>query len=149
MYNYTTWYLPCFIFSTYLDFTLIATWYACTADDYSSKYKSYDSEPYVPVDRFLVVVNTSIILSTFGTICKKSRVSSRRCRLERAITIDHRKKHKQHSFLGPMDVVRSQECTTSAVGGSRGVELGSLLHRTRLQIPVEEKVSPSQHCPVR
>ena len=32
-------------------------------------------------------------------ICTKSRVSYRRCRLERAITIDHRKKHKQHSFL--------------------------------------------------
>ena len=80
-------------------FHTIATWYACTADDYSSKCKSYASEPYVPVDRFLVVVNTSIILSTFGTICTKSRVSSRRCRLERAITIDHRKKHKQHSFL--------------------------------------------------
>ena len=99
MYNYTTWHLPCFIFSTCLDFTLIATWYAYTADDYSSKYKSYASEPYVPVDRFLVVVNTSIILSTFGTVCTKFSVSSRRCRLERAITIDHRKKHKQHSFL--------------------------------------------------
>ena len=65
----------------------------------SSKYKSHASEPHVPVDIFIVVLNTSIILSTFGTICTKSRVSSRRCRLERAITIDHRKKHKQHSFL--------------------------------------------------
>ena len=53
--------------------------------------------------------------------CTKSRVSSRRCTLERAITIDHRKKHEQHTFLLPMAVVRSQECTTSAVGGSRGV----------------------------
>ena len=35
----------------------------------------------------------------FGTICTKSRVSSRPCRLERAITIDHRKKHKTQSFL--------------------------------------------------
>ena len=81
--------------------------------------------------------------------CTKSRVSSRRCTLERAITIDHRKKHEQHTFLLPMAVVRSQEYTTSAVGGSRGVELGLLLHRTRLQIPVEETTSPSQHCPVR
>ena len=88
MYNYTTWYLPCFIFSTCVDFTPIATWYACTADDYSRKYKSYASEPYVPVDIFLEVINTSIILSTFGTICTKSRVSSRRYRLERTITID-------------------------------------------------------------
>ena len=118
--------------------------------DYSSKYKSYASEPYLPVHG--LVSRTSKYKYNrvyFGTIGTKSRVSSRRCRLERAITIDHRKKHKTHSVLLPMAVVRSQECTTSAVGGSRGVELGSLLHRTRLQIPVEETISPSQHCPVR
>ena len=115
--------------------------------DYSSNYKSYASEPY----QYIVSCSCTYEYNRvyFGTICTKSRVSSRRCRLERAITIDNREKHKTHSFLRPMAVVRSQECTTSAVGGSRRVELGSLLHCTRLQIPVEETISPSQHCPVR
>ena len=68
--------------------------------DYSSKHKLYDSEPYLPVHS-LVSCSSNYKYNRvyFGTICTKSRVSSRRCRLERAITIDHRKKHKTHSFL--------------------------------------------------
>ena len=107
---------------------------------YSSKYKSYASEPYLPGHNLVSCSSKYKYNRVYcGTICTKSRVSSRRCRLERAMTIDHRKKHKTHSCLRPMAVVRSKECTTSAMGGSGGVELESLLHRTRLQYQLKKR----------
>ena len=67
----------------------------------------------------VVTVNTSIILSAFGTIVPNLGYHLDGAHLNVPVTIDHRKKHEQHAFLLPMAVVRSQECTTSAVGGSR------------------------------
>ena len=66
------------------------------------------------------------------------RISQSRCRhLERALMIDHRKKHETLSYLSVLTVTGSQMCTTSAVCGSRGVEPGSLLGRTNLLIQVK------------
>ena len=65
------------------------------------------------------------------------------CRLERinTIIIGHRKKHKTLSYISAMTVIGLRMRTTSAVCGSRGVQPGSLLRRTSLQIiPVEETI---------
>ena len=87
------------------------------------------------------------ICTKFVEIYLARRISHIRCRhLERATIImimtmiDHRKKHKntQLQYLSRM-------CTTSAVHGSRGVEPGSLLRRTRLLLHVEK----SQRCLMR
>ena len=78
----------------------------------------------------------------FGRICTEFRALSPsadfktlRCRLERTILIDYRKKHKILDYLSVMIVMGSQVCTMSEVCCSRGVQLGSLLRRTSLQIP--------------
>ena len=60
--------------------------------------------------------------------------------------MDPRKEHKTLSYLSVLTVTCSRIWTTSAVCGSRGVEPGSLLRRTSLQIPIEETISPSQRC---
>ena len=79
--------------------------------------------------------------------CLARRISQIRCRrLECAIIIDHGKKHKTLRFVFVLTVTGSQMCTTSAVCGSRSVELGSLLRRTSLLIQVKEAISPSQRC---
>ena len=75
------------------------------------------------------------------------RISQIRCRqLERAVMIDHQKKHKTLSYLSVLTVTGSRMCATSVVCGSRGVEPGSLLRRTSLLIQVKETISPSQRC---
>ena len=54
------------------------------------------------------------------------------------------KKHQTLSYLSAMTVIGSRKCTTNAVCGSRGVQPGSLLRRTSLQISIKETISPSQ-----
>ena len=109
-------------------------------------------------------VNTSTVLSSvvlFMSIlggfvpnieCYLSRWISeiRRCRLARTIIIiiiiQHRKKHKTLSYLSVLTVIGSRMCTTSELCGIRGVQPGSLLRSTSLQIPVKETISTSQRC---
>ena len=55
----------------------------------------------------VVTVNTSIILSAFETIAPNLGSHLDGARLNVPVTIDHRKKHEQHTFLLPMAVVCS------------------------------------------
>ena len=64
-------------------------------------------------------------------------------RLQLAIMIDHRKKHKTLSYLSVLAVIGSRMCTMSAVCSSRGVQPESLLPRTSLQMPVKETICSS------
>ena len=93
--------------------------------------------------RYYIVLVMSVLAAFVPNIgCYLCRRMSeiRLCRFKRTIIImiDNRKKHKILSYISVLTVIGSRMCTTSAVCGIRGVQQGSLLRRTSLQIPVKE-----------
>ena len=87
-------------------------------------------------------VNTSTIYVDFGRICTEFRVLSPSAESKTPMLSPS----TCPSYISVIAVVGSRMCTTSAVCCSRGVQPGSRLCRTSLQIPVKETIFPSQRC---